>query len=161
MDLQAQVRARRHDLATWQATWQAAVWLKVWPRRDPAHSISPSPLLSSPQDRAHRIGQKKQVNVFRFVTEDSVEQKVIERATKKLALDALVIQKGRLLEQDRAVSAAELQSMVRFGAAFIFQSKDATITGTPYPPARPLVSPSKSSSLCVQTRWACFPAAHF
>ncbi len=70
------------------------------------------------------------MNVFRFVTEESVEEKIIERATKKLALDALVIQKGRLLEQEKAVSAAELQSMVRFGAEYIFKSTESTITGT-------------------------------
>lgn len=27
-------------------------------------------------DRAHRIGQKKEVKVFRFVTQDSIEEKV-------------------------------------------------------------------------------------
>lgn len=35
-------------------------------------------------DRAHRIGQKKQVTVFRFVAEHTIEQKMVERATKKL-----------------------------------------------------------------------------
>ncbi|KAM3712301.1 hypothetical protein ACB098_01G172500 [Castanea mollissima] len=43
------------------------------------------------QDRAHRIGQKKEVQVFRFCTEYTIEEKVIERAYKKLVLDALVI----------------------------------------------------------------------
>jgi SWI/SNF-related matrix-associated actin-dependent regulator of chromatin subfamily A member 5 len=46
-------------------------------------------------DRAHRIGQKKQVYVFRFITEDAVEEKVLERAAQKLRLDQLVIQQGR------------------------------------------------------------------
>nr|GLL47940.1 chromatin-remodeling complex ATPase chain-like protein [Ipomoea trifida] len=36
------------------------------------------------QDRAHRIGQKKEVQVFRFCTEYTIEEKVIERAYKKL-----------------------------------------------------------------------------
>ena len=44
------------------------------------------------QDRAHRIGQKKPVSVFRFVTEGTIEEKVVERAEMKLHLDALVIQ---------------------------------------------------------------------
>lgn len=43
-------------------------------------------------DRAHRIGQTKQVRVFRFVTEGTVEEKIVERADKKLFLDAAVIQ---------------------------------------------------------------------
>ncbi|MQL96698.1 hypothetical protein Taro_029380 [Colocasia esculenta] len=79
------------------------------------------------QDRAHRIGQKKEVQVFRFCTEYTIEEKVIERAYKKLALDALVIQQGRLAEQ-KAVNKDELLHMVRFGAEMVFSSKDSTIT---------------------------------
>jgi len=46
-------------------------------------------------DRAHRIGQTKQVFVFRFITEGSVEERMLERAAQKLRLDQLVIQQGR------------------------------------------------------------------
>ncbi|CAN1857585.1 ISWI chromatin-remodeling complex ATPase CHR11 [Linum perenne] len=79
------------------------------------------------QDRAHRIGQKKQVQVFRLCTEYTIEEKVIERAYKQLALDALVIQQGRLTEK-KAVNKDELLQMVRFGAEMVFSSKDNTIT---------------------------------
>ncbi|XP_074292298.1 ISWI chromatin-remodeling complex ATPase CHR11-like [Silene latifolia] len=79
------------------------------------------------QDRAHRIGQKKEVQVFRFCTEYTIEEKVIERAYKKLALDALVIQQGRLAEQ-KTVNKDELLQMVRFGAEMVFSSGDSTIT---------------------------------
>ncbi|EPS60728.1 hypothetical protein M569_14074, partial [Genlisea aurea] len=79
------------------------------------------------QDRAHRIGQKKEVQVFRFCSEYTIEEKVIERAYKKLALDALVIQQGRLAEQ-KTVNKDELLQMVRFGAEMVFSSKDSTIT---------------------------------
>ena len=44
------------------------------------------------EDRAHRIGQKKTVRVFRLITEHTVDEKIIERAEKKLLLDAVVIQ---------------------------------------------------------------------
>jgi SWI/SNF-related matrix-associated actin-dependent regulator of chromatin subfamily A member 5 len=57
----------------------------------------------------------------------TIEEKVIERAYKKLALDALVIQQGRLAEQ-KAVNKDELLQMVRFGAEMVFSSKDSTIT---------------------------------
>lgn len=50
-------------------------------------------------DRAHRIGQTKQVWVFRFITENSVEEKIIEKAAQKLRLDQLVIQQGRVQQQ--------------------------------------------------------------
>nr|GMC79560.1 ISWI chromatin-remodeling complex ATPase CHR11 [Ipomoea batatas] len=56
------------------------------------------------QDRAHRIGQKKEVQALRFCTEQ-----------------------GRLAEQ-KAVNKDELLQMVRFGAEMVFSSKDRTIT---------------------------------
>ncbi|KAF5841595.1 P-loop containing nucleoside triphosphate hydrolase protein [Dunaliella salina] len=52
-------------------------------------------------DRAHRIGQKKEVQVFRLCIENSIEEKVIEKAYKKLRLDALVIQQGRLTDNSQ------------------------------------------------------------
>ncbi|KAG9137120.1 hypothetical protein Leryth_011939 [Lithospermum erythrorhizon] len=73
------------------------------------------------------IGQKKEVQVFCFCSEYTIEEKVIERAYKKLALDALVIQQGRLAEQ-KTVNKDELLQMVRYGAEMVFSSKDSTIT---------------------------------
>lgn len=48
-------------------------------------------------DRAHRIGQKKQVHVFRFITENTIEERIIERAEMKLRLDSVVIQQVKFL----------------------------------------------------------------
>ncbi|KAJ1896985.1 hypothetical protein LPJ66_003658, partial [Kickxella alabastrina] len=42
--------------------------------------------------RAHRIGQQNPVTIFKFVTANSVEERIIMAATKKLALDHLIIQ---------------------------------------------------------------------
>ncbi|KAG8966745.1 hypothetical protein FRC03_011386 [Tulasnella sp. 419] len=47
------------------------------------------------QDRAHRIGQKKAVRIFRFVTEKSVEEAILTAAKFKLDMDEKVIQAGR------------------------------------------------------------------
>ncbi len=47
------------------------------------------------QDRAHRIGQKKDVRIFRFVTEKSIEEVMLARAKSKLDMDGKVIQAGR------------------------------------------------------------------
>ena len=79
-------------------------------------------------DRAHRIGQKKRVRVFRFITEGTVEEKIIERADRKLYLDAAVIQQGRLVAQSKSLGKDELMSMVKFGADKIFNSKGMTVT---------------------------------
>ena len=46
-------------------------------------------------DRAHRIGQTKKVNVYRLVTEQSIEQKIMELKRKKARIvDALVNSNG-------------------------------------------------------------------
>lgn len=78
-------------------------------------------------DRAHRIGQTKQVVVYRFVTENAIEEKVLERAAQKLRLDQLVIQQGRA--QTAAKAAAnkdELLNMIQHGAEKVFSSKGPT-----------------------------------
>ena len=46
-------------------------------------------------DRAHRIGWTKQVYIFCFITENSIEEPMLERAAQKLWLDQLIIQRGR------------------------------------------------------------------
>ncbi|KAF9411104.1 hypothetical protein BGZ94_001429 [Podila epigama] len=78
------------------------------------------------QDRAHRIGQKKQVYVFRFVTENGIEEKVLERAAQKLRLDQLVIQQGRMSQQQKAANKDELLTMIQHGAADIFKGNSDT-----------------------------------
>jgi SWI/SNF-related matrix-associated actin-dependent regulator of chromatin subfamily A member 5 len=55
-------------------------------------------------DRAHRIGQTKQVYVFRFITQDAVEERILDRATQKLKLDQMVIQEGRAQSAQKGVS---------------------------------------------------------
>lgn len=78
-------------------------------------------------DRAHRIGQTKQVIVFRFVTEHAVEEKVLERAAQKLRLDQLVIQQGRAQQAAKAAqSKEELVTMIQHGASAVFESQGAT-----------------------------------
>jgi SWI/SNF-related matrix-associated actin-dependent regulator of chromatin subfamily A member 5 len=79
-------------------------------------------------DRAHRIGQKKQVRVFRFITDKTVEERIIEKAEMKLRLDSVVIQQGRLAEAQKTLGKDEMISMIRYGANEIFAGKDATIT---------------------------------
>ncbi|KAG0169607.1 hypothetical protein DFQ30_003485 [Apophysomyces sp. BC1015] len=57
------------------------------------------------QDRAHRIGQTKEVRIFRLITENSIEENILARAQYKLDIDGKVIQAGkfdhRSTEEDR------------------------------------------------------------
>merc|ERR1711971_191178 len=88
------------------------------------------------QARAHRIGQKNQVSVYRLVTSSTVEEKIVESAKKKMVLDHLVIQRmdttGRtVLNRGSAPSSSstpfskdELCAILKFGAEELFKGND-------------------------------------
>ena len=46
------------------------------------------------QDRAHRIGQKNAVRVFRLISVNSVEEDILDKANHKLDVDKKIIQAG-------------------------------------------------------------------
>ncbi|XP_051748809.1 probable global transcription activator SNF2L1 [Ctenopharyngodon idella] len=79
-------------------------------------------------DRAHRIGQKKPVKVFRLITDNTVEERIVERAEMKLRLDSIVIQQGRLIDQQNKLGKDEMLQMIRHGATHVFASKDSELT---------------------------------
>ena len=90
------------------------------------------------EDRVHRIGQKKQVVIYKFVTKDSFEERVQIAAEKKLMLDHVVIAKkestadscssrlrsGRkkLSKEEEKLSLTELWSALKHGAKNVFHS---------------------------------------
>jgi alpha-tubulin suppressor-like RCC1 family protein len=79
-------------------------------------------------DRAHRIGQKGKVHVYRFVTDRTVDELICERAEKKLYLDAMVMARAHLSDKHKSLSNDDLLKMVQFGADAEFKSEDSTIT---------------------------------
>lgn len=47
------------------------------------------------QDRCHRIGQTRPVVVYRLVTANTIDQKIVERAAAKRKLEKLIIHKSK------------------------------------------------------------------
>jgi helicase SWR1 len=45
-------------------------------------------------DRAHRIGQTRDVHIYRFVSEHTIESNILRKASQKQMLDDVVIQEG-------------------------------------------------------------------
>lgn len=80
------------------------------------------------QDRAHRIGQKREVRVYRFITEATVEEKIVERATRKLDLNKWAIQQGRLVEAETSLSKEEMYGMIQYGANYILSIAGGSVT---------------------------------
>jgi len=46
------------------------------------------------QDRCHRIGQTRDVHIYRLVTESTIEENILKKANQKRLLDDVVIQGG-------------------------------------------------------------------
>ena len=67
--------------------------------------------------RVHRIGQTKLVHVYRFVTENTVEERILLRAEKKLYLDKMVNRDStQQAMQYEKLDMKEMLKLLRFGA---------------------------------------------
>ncbi|GAW12214.1 hypothetical protein ANO14919_015750 [Xylariales sp. No.14919] len=85
--------------------------------------------------RAHRIGQKKPVTVYRLVSKETIEEEVLERARNKLLLEYLAIQAGvtddgkafkeefrqKGLRLDEAKSADDIQWVLKMRSQKMFE----------------------------------------
>lgn len=70
------------------------------------------------EDRAHRIGQKKEVRVFVLVSVGSIEEVILERAKQKMGIDAKVIQAGLFNTTSTAQDRKEmLEEIMRRGTS--------------------------------------------
>ncbi|KAJ1909682.1 hypothetical protein IWQ60_011040 [Tieghemiomyces parasiticus] len=70
--------------------------------------------------RAHRLGQTKPVMVFKFVTRDSAEERIVQLAKQKMILDHLIIEKMDV----GGVAATDLASILQYGAQALFEEEE-------------------------------------
>ncbi|KAL0956394.1 hypothetical protein HGRIS_002541 [Hohenbuehelia grisea] len=88
--------------------------------------------------RAHRIGQKSHVSVYRFVSKDTMEEDVLERAKKKMVLEYAIINQmdtsqahlsskaGSVKDPHKPdnLSKDELTAVLKYGAQKMFDKDD-------------------------------------
>lgn len=85
--------------------------------------------------RAHRIGQKYEVEVYRFITEKTYEEQMFNRASKKLGLERAIFQKGAFNSADVApdddnqierMNPEEIENLLKHGAFAFLEENDDT-----------------------------------
>lgn len=81
--------------------------------------------------RAHRIGQTNKVMIYRFVTRNSVEERITQVAKKKMMLTHLVVRPGLGSNKtSAAMSKQELDDILKFGTEELFKEEEGKETET-------------------------------
>jgi len=75
------------------------------------------------QDRCHRIGQTKPVMIYRLVTANTIDQKIVERAAAKRKLEKMIIHKSKFKAGAENVKSS-LQSISAQELLTLLDSKD-------------------------------------
>ena len=76
--------------------------------------------------RAHRIGQTNKVMIYRFVTRNSVEERITQVAKKKMMLTHLVVRPGLGSKtSNTTMSKQELDDILKFGTEELFKEEES------------------------------------
>lgn len=78
--------------------------------------------------RSHRIGQKNHVMIYKLVTKDTAEEKLLEKQKKKMMLAHLVVESGRS-SMEKMLDEGDLNEILKFGAEKMFQTNDSDKIG--------------------------------
>merc|ERR1719410_250009 len=79
--------------------------------------------------RAHRIGQQNKVMIYRFVTRNTVEERVTQVAKKKMMLTHLVVQPGMAGGGKANLSKKEIDDILKFGTEELFKEEELNEDG--------------------------------
>merc|ERR1712012_396413 len=79
--------------------------------------------------RAHRIGQQNKVMIYRFVTRNTVEERVTQVAKKKMMLTHLVVQAGPMGGGKANLSKKEIDDILKFGTEELFKEEELNEDG--------------------------------
>eukprot|EP00463_Aulacantha_scolymantha_P003632 TRINITY_DN4501_c0_g1_i1.p1 TRINITY_DN4501_c0_g1~~TRINITY_DN4501_c0_g1_i1.p1 ORF type:complete len:345 (-),score=83.68 TRINITY_DN4501_c0_g1_i1:247-1182(-) len=75
--------------------------------------------------RAHRIGQTKPVTIYRLISEETVEERIVQRAQKKLYLNKVVVDQDENKKgSNTKLTMKEMISMLTFGSQFTNEGID-------------------------------------
>jgi chromodomain-helicase-DNA-binding protein 7 len=80
------------------------------------------------QARCHRIGQTKDVRIYRLITSRSFEQEMFDRASKKLGLEQAVLGTFGQDEDDDRPTNQEMEQLLKRGAYALIEDENDEIT---------------------------------
>jgi SNF2 family DNA or RNA helicase len=83
------------------------------------------------QARCHRIGQTKEVKVYRLITRNTYERHMFERTSKKLGLDQAVLDNlnstgtdAKTKKEALAQTGKEINDLLKYGAYDLFRDDE-------------------------------------
>lgn len=74
--------------------------------------------------RAHRLGQKNRVMIYRFVTRNSVEERIQQVAKRKMMLTHIVVRPGIGQNKNTGMTKQEMDDILKFGTEELFKEED-------------------------------------